>query len=86
MPLIFDIVWCPLEIPLRNNSTPFNLLFQAASIRKQLCVREVLAANLNLIMFIYIIMGKYIAAVLSGFFGRRLQLELPPVAMAEVKG
>lgn len=74
IPLILGIVWRPLEMPISDGSTPLNLIFQAVSIRTQLCVREVLAANLK---FIQKELVRDVTAVLVGFLSRRLQLELP---------
>ena len=78
IPLILDIVWRPLEMPISEISTALDLLFQAASIRTQLCVREVLAANLKPIQYQHV---RNIAAVLVGFLGRRLHRELPPLGV-----
>lgn len=49
IPLILDIVCHLLEMPFSESSTALDLLFQTVFIRTQLCVREVLAANLKLI-------------------------------------
>lgn len=51
IPLILDVVWRPLEMPISESSTALDLLFQAASIRTQLRVRKVLAANLKPIQY-----------------------------------
>ena len=80
IPLILDIVWRPLKVPISESSTSLNLLFQAAAISAQLCVREVLAADFKIIQYELI---RDVAAILGRFLGRRLYLELPPFGNGE---
>lgn len=61
---------------MSESSTPIDLLFQAVSIRTQLCVREVLAANLKLVQDELV---RDVAAILGGFLGRRRNCKHPPL-------
>lgn len=61
---------------LSESSTPLDLLFQATSIRTQLYIQEVPAANLKSIQYQP---ARDVAAVLVGFLGRWLHRELPPL-------
>ena len=63
-------------MPLSKSSTSFDLAFQAVPVGAQLCVREILAANLEDVEQELV---RDIAAALRGFLGLGLHGELPPL-------
>lgn len=77
VPLILDIIRSPLEAPVRQRTTALELSLQAFTVRAQLCIRPILASDLEAIIDEFV---GYIARVLDDLQGQRFHLEDPAVA------